>query len=260
MKKIKHIGILGAMPEEVQNSLENLKNIYENNFGDLKIYSGEWTGNKEEDDFVIFLSIAWSGWGKVSAARATTRLLSLNLENVPKIETIIFNGVAGSAELGINQWDIVIPDELVQYDMDASPIFETFVIPSLKVSELKTNIEIINWAKNNIRNFLSRNPNMPFGKIYGGLVGTGDNFISEEYFLDKIKKKLPSLVAIEMEGASFAQVAIQEKINWLVIRVISDNAKSSAPESFKEFIENYKSFSWPIISHLLSEWATFPFA
>ena len=255
MKNIKnkyHIGILGAMPEEVKNGLKSLFNVKENIFGDLIIYSGEWVGNN--NDVSIYLSLAWSGWGKVSASRAATRLLSLKNEGFPEISTIIFNGVAGSASNEIDQWDLVIPSALVQHDMDSSPIFERFVIPALKLSKLKTNQALLTWATKSINEYLEFNKDLPFGKIYSGLVGTGDKFISDETILKNLKNELPDLNAIEMEGAAVAQVAMQEKVSWLIIRVISDNAKSSAAESFKEFLGKYEQLSWTLIDCLLRNW------
>ena len=56
---------------------------------------------------------------------------------------------------------------------------------------------------------------------------------------------------VEMEGASFAQVALQENIPWLVIRVISDNAREEAPNNFNEFIKKYNESSWEIIELFL---------
>ena len=68
-----HLGLLAAMPEELGTILDNLENLEEKVFGDLKIYSGEW---KNSGSNKIFITCAWSGWGKVSAARATTRISS----------------------------------------------------------------------------------------------------------------------------------------------------------------------------------------
>ena len=75
-KTYAHIGILSAMPEEVGIILNNLKSINSYKFGDLEIYSGKF---KLENSREILLTVAWSGWGKVSAARAT-RLLSLDFK------------------------------------------------------------------------------------------------------------------------------------------------------------------------------------
>ena len=65
------------MPEEVGSTLDNLKNIETKTYGDLKIHSGYWCYPNSSSKYLnIQLSIAWSGWGKVSAARAATRLIS----------------------------------------------------------------------------------------------------------------------------------------------------------------------------------------
>ena len=63
------------MPEELGFTLDYLDNIHTKSYGDLKIYSGKWHDNNIENN-PIYLSVAWSGWGKVSAARAATRLIS----------------------------------------------------------------------------------------------------------------------------------------------------------------------------------------
>ena len=60
-----HIGLLGAMPEEVGSDLSHLTDLSCSDHGDLTIHRGVWGEN-------IRLSLAWSGWGKVSAARAAT--------------------------------------------------------------------------------------------------------------------------------------------------------------------------------------------
>ena len=65
----KHIGILCAMPQEIGTTLTYLRNTIINNYGDLKIYSGDLFLNNESKD-PIYLSIAWSGWGKVSSKRS----------------------------------------------------------------------------------------------------------------------------------------------------------------------------------------------
>ena len=42
-----HIGILSAMPQEIGNFVNNLKDIEEHEFGDLKIYSGFYLNQKK---------------------------------------------------------------------------------------------------------------------------------------------------------------------------------------------------------------------
>ena len=56
------------MPEEIGTFIKNLIDISEYNYGDLKIYTGFWVDPKRKK---ILISLAWSGWGKVSSSRAT---------------------------------------------------------------------------------------------------------------------------------------------------------------------------------------------
>ena len=124
------VGILSAMPEELGSTIDNLESLEKSKYGALEIYTGNWQGSNSLP-FEIKIITAWSGWGKVSAARAATRLIGLNLKSIPKISLIIFNGVAGSVNSNLNQWDIVIASQLIQHDMDARPIFSRYTIPEI---------------------------------------------------------------------------------------------------------------------------------
>ena len=97
------------MPEEIGSTLKNLKNISETIYGDLKIYSGEWSNN-ESEKVSYFVSVAWSGWGKVCAARAATRLIgnsykdskiishkSLSSDNINNVMGVYFK--SGNSEI-----------------------------------------------------------------------------------------------------------------------------------------------------------------
>ena len=243
-----HIGILCAMPQEIGKLLENLKILNERNFGDLKIISGQLSDENKEEN--ILVSVAWSGWGKVSAARAATRLLS-NPYSGKALDLILFTGVAGAADSSLKQWDVVIPNQLVQHDMDASPFFEKYVIPSLNQDKISAKEELVEWTCNILIDGLKKFNLDKFGFVKKGLIATGDKFIADKNSIDDLSANLPGLMAIEMEGAALAQVASQENIPWLIIRVVSDQADSSAPQSFKDFLKDYEKYSWFLIKILL---------
>ena len=61
----------------------------------------------------------------------------------------------------------------------------------------------------------------------------------------------PDLRAVEMEGAAVAQVAEQEGVPWLVLRVISDGADEAAAQSFEDFVKRYEKQAWRLIEALL---------
>ena len=245
-----HIGILAAMPEEIGAALSKIKHISKISFGDLTIYSGIWKENYLKN-FSIYLSIAWSGWGKVSSARAATRLISHSY-NDKSIDLILFTGVAGAVDPSLEQWDIVVPNSLMQHDMDASPIFEKYTIPALDQSEIKPNKELFKWILDQFKEKINPNHNLPFKNIHSGLIATGDQFISDKNKINILRESIDKVIAIEMEGAAVAQVAQQENKPWIIIRVISDSADDDAPENFTEFISKYQEHSWSLIELLLN--------
>ena len=247
-----NIVVLAAMPEEIGQFVKKLNQIKKINFGDLNIFQGTYLNNPN-----IKLTVAWSGWGKVSSARAVSRLIGL-AEIKNNIDLIIFTGVAGAADPKISQWDIVLSKEVVQHDMDVRPLFEKFVIPSLGKDRILCHGSLLTWARNSLIKAKNKGQIVEFGKVFSGLIATGDEFINDKETLLKIKDQLPNLLAIEMEGASVAQVATQEKLPWLIIRVISDSADESADSSFIEFIDIYKNLSFNLIEILLNNLSSFP--
>ena len=76
-------------------------------------------------------------------------------------------------------------------------------------------------------------------------------YFSEESLIQNLSKELPGLCAVEMEGAAVAQVASQEKVPWLIVRVISDEADKSAGQTFSDFLKDYEKYSWSLIEVLL---------
>ena len=236
------------MPEEVGVIINNLRSISSTKFGDLELFSGElFLSNHKR----LLVTVGWSGWGKVSAARATTRLLSIKYNEIP-IDLIIFTGVAGAVNKKLKQWDIVIDDSLIQHDMDARPIYDKFVIPALNNKIIISEKILINNLCKILSKKLKEKNLEIFGSIYKGLVATGDKFISDKTVLKKLSSEIKGLLAVEMEGGAFAQVAQQENVDWLVLRVISDSANEEANLEFKEFLSEYKLKSFSLLESYLS--------
>ena len=253
-----HIGLLCAMPEEIGLTILNLQNTSVTNWGDLRITSGEWfkSGDKSPS---VYISAAWSGWGKVSAARAATRLLATSF-NGREIDLLLFTGVAGSANKLLKQWDIVIPNELVQHDMDARPLFQKYVIPALNKGRIVAIEKWVEWASLSLKDSINKKLLNKFRKVETGLIAPGDKFISEKLLIEKLSMELPGLCAVEMEGAAIAQVASQEKVPWLIVRVISDESDKSAGQTFSDFLKDYEKYSWNLIEVLLNNYKNAPWA
>ena len=107
--QVLHIGLLAAMPEELGNILGSLIEIRHLNYGDFDLYSGKL---KLKNNNFILITTAWSGWGKVSAARAATRIIATKYNDM-QIDFLLFSGVAGAVSQELQQWDIIISWDIV---------------------------------------------------------------------------------------------------------------------------------------------------
>ena len=254
MKRPLHLGLLGAMPEEIGSDLTHLNNLSRETFGDLVIHRGQWQGN---GGMPVLVTLAWSGWGKVCAARTATRVLASASPEAP-IDLLLFTGVAGGADPALQQWDVVLADSVVQHDLDVRPILPRFVVPPLNRAVLEPEKAWFDWALNALEESHSAGALQGFGRAKPGLIGTGDQFIGDAGVIAALRNALPDLQAVEMEGAAVAQVAEQEGVPWLVLRVISDGADSEAAQSFNDFVQAYDSRAWTLIETLLRQQASAP--
>lgn len=101
------IGIIGAMNEELEVLLKDMKNQKEVKRNDLTFYEGDLWGQH--------VVAVVSGVGKVNAA-SCTQILSSEFN----VKSLINIGVAGGVSKDIYPGDIVIGDTYVQHDVDAS--------------------------------------------------------------------------------------------------------------------------------------------
>ena len=132
--------------------------------------------------------------------------------------------------------------------MDARPLFKKYEIPALKTVRIKSNKSITSWTLRTLKNSKKNGSLKNFGNIYEGLIATGDKFISNKNDIENISKEMEDLFAVEMEGASVAQVAKQEKIPFQIIRVISDEANEKSSEDFSKFLIKYNLQNMVMIS------------
>lgn len=231
------IGIISAMHDELAELLLVLKNKKTLNLGNRTYYTGTISLKK--------VVIVFSKWGKVSAAITTTQLI-----NSFNPSEIIFTGVAGAISSHLNIGDIVYGTSLVQHDMDASPLFPQLEIPLLGKTYIKTSFnaslfDALNHFHQNYFKYIHQNEAQEFEiynpKITKGIIASGDEFISDAKSFNRIKKNIPYLQCVEMEGAAVAQVCDEYKIPFNIIRIISDKADDSAPINFPVFTKKIAS-------------------
>ncbi len=231
------IGIISAMPEEVQSLLDVLKDVNSTTKGMRTYYSGILFNKK--------VVIVFSRWGKTAAATTATQLI-----NDYPLDEIIFTGVAGAINSSLNIGDIVIGKNLFQHDMDASPFYKQFYIPILNVKYFSTTSskKLLNTTNSflgdynkYIKNKEAENFNITNPKVVIGDIASGDQFISDSEKIKELNQLLPTVTCVEMEGVAVAQVCYEYKIPFSIIRIISDKANDSAEIDFDRFVKSIAS-------------------
>ncbi len=220
------IGIIVAEEKElleVKKIMNNLreKYIYE------KIF---YIGSIEEKEVVLVKSNV----GKVNSARVTQILID-NFD----IELVINVGTAGSVDNSLEIGDVVVATELVQHDFDVTPFRR-------KLGEIENIGESIKVDEKLLELFNEMN-------VKKGIIASGDKFIVNREEKDNIRNTFKAL-AIEMEGASIAQVCYLDKIPFLVIRSITDKLDGSSKIDFEKFLESSSKNAANILKEILKKY------
>jgi adenosylhomocysteine nucleosidase len=208
------IGIIGAMEEEVVNLRESMDVISAKNVVGLDFYLGKLSGNN--------VVVVRSGIGKVNAAICAQVLVDMYA-----VDCIINVGVAGAIDKSLTIGDIVISSDAVQHDFDTSALGdEPGVISRMDISVFPADEGLVNLAKETVESL-----GYP---VYVGRVASGDQFVSSDEVKARVKK-LFNASCCEMEGAAVAHAAYLNKIPFVVIRAISDNADDSGDIDYDRF-------------------------
>jgi len=93
---------------------------------------------------------------------------------------------------------------------------------------------------------------LPGSTLHCGLMVSGDRFVSTTYESRALQSALPDALAVEMEGAAFAQVCHDYGVPFAAVRTISDRADDEAHGDFMTFIQEVASrHSAAIVNALL---------
>jgi len=209
------IGIIGAMQEEVEilkNEMVLSKNV---EYTSMSFHEGVlWDKN---------VVVVTCGIGKVNAAVCTQILIDQF-----KVNRIINVGIAGGLREDIYPGDIVIAESLVQHDMDTTFFGDPLgQVPRLDTFDFKCNEAMVNFAKKAVDKIEKSN-------AFIGRIVSGDQFIHEASKLQYLHDTFDAY-ACEMEGAAIGQVCYLNKVDFVVIRSISDNAINGSHMDYETF-------------------------
>ena len=146
------------------------------------------------------------GIGKVNAAAGAVELI---LRHQP--DCIISTGVAGGIDTCLKVMDVVVSREIVYHDVwcgEGNAYGQVQGLPARfegakALYDCALNLDTAT-------------------AIHGGLICSGDKFITVRAELDRIKKDFPEGLAVDMESGALAQVCHLYGVPFISFRIISD--------------------------------------
>ena len=228
------LAIVSAMLEEITGVIQALSDVKIQEFGRRQFHTGRLHG--------VEVVAVFSRYGKVAAAATVTQLLTAY-----PVTRLIFGGVAGGARPGLAIGDIVVATDLVQHDMDASPLFPRYEVPLLGkarfVTDADLRAELVVAAKIFVEHDLAEHIapgerayfKMSVPKVLEGMVASGDKFFASRAEVQDLRQRLPDVCCVEMEGAAVAQVCDEYAVPFAVVRTISDSADENSVHDFPRF-------------------------
>ena len=192
------IGIIAAMSSEYKQVAQLLEDKTEHTEG---IYT--YTEGRIKNNTII---LTQCGIGKVNAATGAVELI-----RTFQPDCIISTGVAGGIDRCLKVMDVVASQHIVYHDVwcgEGNAYGQIQGMPA----QFEGNPTLFNCA-------MSINTQTA---IHGGLICTGDKFITDREELDVIKGNFPEGLAVDMESAAIAQVCHIYKVPFISFRIISD--------------------------------------
>jgi len=229
----KKIAIIGALDAEVDEYLKHLESPVRNIRKGSVFHEGRLCGQ----DLIVIKS----GVGKVFAALNTQKLI-----DIYNPQCVIFTGVAGGLNKKFEIGDVVVAEDCLQHDLDARGLgFPRGTIPYTDYNLFVSDVRLRTLALSaKIR-----------PAIHRGRILTGDQFLTKKE-LNEYKYLIEDLKgdAVEMEGASVAQVCTVNKVPFLIIRTISDKADAEASINFNKFLPKVAKNSFFMVRHILGKY------
>ena len=234
-----HIGIIGAMQIEVEALCAAMTDTEREVISGIEFVSGTLRGKR--------VVCAKCGIGKVFAAMCAQTMI---LKYAPAV--MINSGVAGtlSPELSIGQ--IALADQMVQHDMDTSPIGDPVgLISGINVIYIPAAPAVTAALAAAVESV-----GVPYKR---GTVASGDQFICHTADKERICAAFETadkpVIACEMEGAAIGQVCYVNQVPYGILRAISDGGDEQAFADYPTFLAAAAKTATEVMLRFVEEWA-----
>ncbi len=180
-----------------------------------------------------------AGIGKVAAA-TTASVLATRFD----VAGLVLVGTAGGLAPHVAVGDVLVARNLLQHDVDASPLFPRFEVPLTGRARFPTDPRLTAALAEAARAVVAAPPGAlrTFGlsgpRLHEGLVVSGDAFVSSAAASSALRRAVPDALGVEMEGAAIAQVSHDFARPCAVVRTVSDRADDVAHVDFARFVRD----------------------
>lgn len=216
------IGVISAMQSEHAQLAARLQEKEEVKAGRMTFVKGR-VGDNE-------VVLAQSGIGKVNAALGAAALIAYFCP-----EVVVSTGVAGGIDEVLDVTDVVVSTRLAYHDVwcgDGNAYGQIQGLPLYFESPQALVQQAL--ALNGTGLLQSR--------VHGGLICTGDQFISDREALQSIKGHFPEALAVDMESAAIAQTCHLSGVPFVSFRIISDTP-GAHEENFAQYLDFWKTMA-----------------
>ena len=200
------IGILSAFGKESRPLRRRMEEVSRTKVNGQICYTLRYQGQE--------VVVVQSGMGKRKAAEGSRLLIDRFSAQV-----IVNCGVAGAISPQRHIGDVVISDQLVEYDAIPNP--------SAKMPTYQSHPQLLRTA-------LQTSPSLPPPEtILAGTILSGNHVVNSEQEKRRLWNEFQGQ-CVEQEGAGVARVCESFHIPWIVIRGISDLADENALDDFQK--------------------------
>lgn len=224
--KIGIITAMGSEQKQVAQLLENKKEYTEGAF--------QYTEGNIKSNTLILMK---SGIGKVNAAIGAMELIR-NFQP----DCIISTGVAGGIDSCLKVMDVVVSRQIAYHDVwcgEGNAYGQVQGLPG----RFEGNTTLFDCAMS---------LDTPTA-IHGGLICSGDKFITDRSELNAIKDIFHEGLAVDMESGAIAQVCYIYKVPFISFRIISDTpGAENHQEQYANFWETMADRSFGVTQAFLS--------
>jgi adenosylhomocysteine nucleosidase len=225
---MKTLLVLTALPSEISAVVGVLEHRRTDTWGDVAVHEGDINGCR-----VVALA---TGVGKVRASAGAQYAIGRFAPNL-----VMVVGAAGALDTGLHRGQVVIGERVVEHDFDMSPLAAD---PAVAFRTWLTGADLARWIAD------------AAGRVIGdrnvtrGTILTGDQAVVDSSWREQLRTKYEAL-CIEMEGAAVAAVCHQNRVPFVLVRVVTDSADRAASQQFVEHLPAVSMLSRRIVEQIL---------